>query len=96
MNPDVPAPELLAPAGSFACLKAAVQSGADAVYLGLKTGSARMGAENFTFEELEQALRYAHIRGVRVYLALNTLFLKKRLKRDTKRQKRRRSSASTR
>lgn len=74
MNPDVPAPELLAPAGSFACLKAAVQSGADAVYLGLKTGSARMGAENFTFEELEQALRYAHIRGVRVYLALNTLF----------------------
>lgn len=66
-------PELLAPAGSFACLKAAVQNGADAVYLGLKTGSARMGAENFTLAELEEAIRYAHIRGVRVYLALNTL-----------------------
>ncbi|MBR3918227.1 MAG: U32 family peptidase [Clostridia bacterium] len=66
-------PELLAPAGSFDCLKAAVQNGADAVYLGLKTGSARMGAENFTFEELAEAVYYAHIRGVRVYLALNTL-----------------------
>lgn len=67
-------PELLAPAGSFLCLKAAVQSGANAVYLGLKKGSARMGAENFTFEELEEAVKYSHIRGARVYVALNTLF----------------------
>ena len=65
--------ELLSPVGDFECLKAAVQNGADAVYLGLKTGSARMGAENFTFEELAEAVSYAHIRGVRVYLALNTL-----------------------
>lgn len=47
MNPDVPAPELLAPAGSFACLKAAVQSGADAVYLGLKTGQRQNGRREF-------------------------------------------------
>ncbi len=67
-------PELLAPAGSFECLKAAVQNGADAVYLGLKKGSARMGAENFTFEQLKQAIQYSHIYGVKVYLALNTLF----------------------
>lgn len=66
-------PELLAPAGSFDALKAAVQNGADAVYLGLKTGSARMGAENFTLTQLEKAVSYAHIRGVRIYLALNTL-----------------------
>ena len=72
-------PELLAPAGSFACLKAAVQNGADAVYLGLKTGSARMGAENFTLGELEEAVRYAHIRGVRVYLALNTILFENEL-----------------
>lgn len=76
MRYDVPGrlPELLAPAGSFACLKAAVQNGADAVYLGLKAGSARMGADNFTLQELEEAVGYAHIRGVRVYLAFNTIF----------------------
>ena len=67
-------PELLAPAGSFDCLKAAVQNGADAVYVGLKTGSARMGAENFSIEELKDAVEYAHIHGVRVFLAFNTLF----------------------
>ena len=67
-------PELLAPAGSFDCLKAAVQNGADAVYVGLKTGSARMGAENFSIEELKEAVAYAHIRGVRVFLAFNTIF----------------------
>ena len=67
-------PELLAPAGSFDCLKAAVQNGADAVYVGLKTGSARMGAVNFSIEELKDAVEYAHIHGVRVFLAFNTLF----------------------
>lgn len=72
-------PELLAPAGSFDCLKAAVQNGADAVYVGLKTGSARMGADNFSIEELKEAVAYAHIRGVRVFLAFNTLFFKDEL-----------------
>ncbi len=66
-------PELLAPAGSFDCLKAAVQNGADAVYLGLKQGSARMGADNFSLSELKEAVSYAHTREVRVYLAINTL-----------------------
>lgn len=73
-------PELLAPCGSFACVKAAVQNGADAVYLGLnaaKSGrpvlNARAAAENFTFETLKKALYYAHLRDVKVYLTLNTL-----------------------
>jgi len=65
--------ELLAPAGKWEALVAAVQNGADAVYLGEKSFSARKNAGNFTWEELENAVRYCHIRGVRVFLALNTL-----------------------
>ena len=65
--------EILSPAGNFSMLEAAVRSGADAVYLGLKDFSARRNAENFSDEELERAIEYCHIRGVRVYLALNTL-----------------------
>ena len=67
-------PELLVPAGNAECAKAAIQNGADAVYLGLKQGSARAGADNFTWNELEDTLQYAHKRNCRVYLALNTLF----------------------
>ena len=66
-------PELLAPAGSYECLKAAVQGGADAVYLGLKSNNARVGAENFDFATLEDAVSYAHSYGVKVFLTLNTL-----------------------
>lgn len=55
------------------CLKAAVQNGADAVYLGLKSFSARANAENFTMEELTEAVKYCHLRDVAVYLTLNTL-----------------------
>ena len=65
--------ELLSPAGGFEALKAAVQNGADAVYLGEKSFSARQSAENFTNESLKDAVRYAHERGTRVYLAMNTL-----------------------
>ena len=65
--------ELLSPAGNMQCLKAAVQNGADAVYLGIKTFSARANADNFTFEELTEAVRYCHLRDVSVYLTLNTL-----------------------
>jgi len=54
---------------------AAVQSGADAVYLGLREFSARRGADNFTIGELAEAARYAHLRGTRVYLTLNVLIL---------------------
>ncbi len=65
--------ELLCPVGNFDCLKAAVQNGADAVYLGASNFSARASATNFSFEELKQAVEYAHIRDVKVHLALNTL-----------------------
>ncbi len=65
--------ELLAPAGKWESLVAAVQNGADAVYLGEQSFSARKNAANFTWEEIKEAVRYCHIRGVRVFLALNTL-----------------------
>ena len=65
--------ELLAPAGSFKSLKAAVANGANAVYLGGGRFNARVNAGNFSDEELIAALDYAHERGVRVYLTLNTL-----------------------
>lgn len=65
--------ELLAPVGNFECLKAAVQNGANAVYLGASDFSARAGATNFNFEELKSAIEYAHVRNVKVHLALNTL-----------------------
>ena len=65
--------ELLAPAGSMETLKAAVQAGADAVYLaGIRFG-ARQSAENFTSETMKEAIAYCHIRGVKVYAAVNTL-----------------------
>ena len=65
--------ELLAPAGSREALVAAVQNGADAVYLGVDDFNARRGARNFPPEELRDAVAYCHLRGVRVYLTLNTL-----------------------
>jgi putative protease len=65
--------ELLAPAGGTEALRAAVENGADAVYLGGKLFNARRLADNFSGEELENALRYAHVRGVRIYLTMNTL-----------------------
>ena len=65
--------ELLAPAGSPEAVTAAVQAGADAVYLGFGAFNARRNAKNFTLEELTQAVSYCHVRGVKVYLTLNTL-----------------------
>ena len=65
--------ELLAPAGSMEALQAAVQNGADAVYLGSGTFNARQGAKNFTPQMLTEAVKYCHIRGVAVHLTLNTL-----------------------
>ena len=65
--------ELLSPVGDFECLKAAVQNGADAVYLGAADFNARYSAKNFSIEELEQAIDYAHLRSVKVFLTLNTL-----------------------
>lgn len=65
--------ELLAPAGGMAELKAAVQSGADAVYIGASSFSARAGAGNFSPEDMRNAVEYAHAYGVKVHCALNTL-----------------------
>ena len=65
--------ELLSPVGDFECLKAAVQNGANAVYLGSSEFNARYSAQNFNLEELEQAINYAHLRHVKVFLTLNTL-----------------------
>ena len=65
--------ELLAPAGNFECLVAAVQSGADAVYLSGKNFGARSFADNFDRDELEKAVDYCHLRGVRIYVTVNTL-----------------------
>lgn len=65
--------ELLSPVGDFECLKAAVQNGANAVYLGASSFSARAKATNFGNEELLEAIKYAKLRNVSVHLALNTL-----------------------
>lgn len=65
--------ELLSPAGSMEALRAAVQNGADAVYLGYDAFNARMNARNFSAEELQEAVVYCHVRGVKVHLTLNTL-----------------------
>ena len=66
-------PELLSPVGDFECLKAAVQNGANAVYLGAASFSARAKATNFDGNELYEAIKYAKLRNVAVHLALNTL-----------------------
>lgn len=67
-------PELLSPAGSMESLKAAVNSGCDAVYLGGKQFSARQYAGNFSPEELEEACDFCHLRGVKVYVTVNTVY----------------------
>lgn len=66
-------PELLAPAGAWESLVAAVENGADAVYLGGKLYNARESAGNFDAQELRQAVDFAHLRGVKVYVTVNTL-----------------------
>ena len=71
--------ELLSPAGGWDSLVAAVQSGADAVYMGFGAYNARRSAKNFTEEEFAQAVRYCHLRGVKVYLTLNTLLTDREL-----------------
>lgn len=65
--------EILAPVGSVETLRAAVLSGADAVYFGLGNFNARRNAQNFTDEEAKEAIKYCHSRGVKVHITLNTL-----------------------
>lgn len=65
--------ELLAPAGGMEQVKAAVENGADAIYIGGRKFNARMNASNFTIEEMEEALRYAKSRDVKIFVAINIL-----------------------
>ena len=66
-------PELLAPAGDFEALIAAISAGADAVYIGGKSFGARAYAKNFELDELSRAVEYAHIHGRKIYVTVNTL-----------------------
>ncbi len=72
-SPDKKIPELLAPAGSWEAFSAAVAAGADAIYLSGKRFGARKYAQNFSEAEIGKAVSYAHTRGVRVYVTVNTL-----------------------
>ncbi len=80
-HPHPHVPELLAPAGDPDAFRAAVQNGADAVYLGLSQLNARRGARNLTLEELSEACDHAHLRGVKVYLTANILVLGEEMER---------------
>jgi U32 family peptidase len=72
-------PELLAPAGSWDCVKAAVENGADAIYFGLDRFNARMRAQNFTEADLPDLIAFLHRRGVKGYITLNTLIFPQEL-----------------
>lgn len=72
-------PEVLAPAGSFDALRAAIAGGADAVYMGGSAYGARAYAKNFDDEEMARAVAYAHERGVKCYIAVNTLITDREL-----------------
>lgn len=72
-------PELLAPAGSWEALVAAIQNGADAVYLGGKLFNARQSAHNFDNDELARAVEYAHIRGVKIHVTVNIILANQEL-----------------
>jgi putative protease len=72
-NNTKPSPLILAPAGSRASFLAAIAAGADAVYCGLKSFSARMEADNFTMEELAPLVKFAHGKGIKVFITLNSL-----------------------
>ena len=65
--------EILAPAGDEKCAYAAINAGANAIYLGLSAYSARSSAENFGYGSLEKLINYAHALGVKIYVAMNTL-----------------------
>ncbi len=72
-------PELLAPAGDWACARAAVENGADAIYFGLDKFNARMRANNFTLGDVRRLMQYLHRRGVKGYLTFNTLVFQNEL-----------------
>ena len=72
-------PELLSPAGDWACAKAAVENGADAIYFGLDKFNARMRAHNFTESDLPKLMEFLHRRGVKGYVTMNTLVFENEL-----------------
>src|SRR4249920_4171514 len=72
-NSSFTRPELLAPAGDWECVRAAVENGADAVYFGLERFNARMRAHNFTVADLPKLMEFLHRRGVKGYVTFNTL-----------------------
>jgi putative protease len=72
-------PQLLAPAGNWACAKAAIENGADAIYFGLERFNARMRADNFTEGDLPELMSWLHQRGVKGYATLNTLIFTQEL-----------------
>ena len=66
--------ELLAPAGSMEALQAAINGGADAIYVGGSKFNARAYATNFDIEELTQAVKLCHLHGVKLYVTVNTVY----------------------
>ena len=66
-------PELLVPAGDFDCVRAGVQNGADCIYFGANSFSARANAKNFSLEEVAEVVKYCKLRNVKTNLTLNTL-----------------------
>ena len=65
--------ELLAPAGNMEALKAAIANGCDAIYLGLQKFGARAYSDNFAADTLKEAVAYAHLRDVKIYVTMNTI-----------------------
>ena len=74
--------EILAPAGSYDSLKAAIAAGADAVYVGGSQFGARAYANNFTEEELLEVIDYVHLHGRKIYMTVNTLLKESELKNE--------------
>ncbi len=79
-TPARPRPEVLAPAGDFDCVRAAIENGADAIYFGVQKHNARARARNFALEELPDLLASLHLRRVRGYVAFNTLLFSNELR----------------
>ena len=77
-------PELLAPAGNMDALKAAILGGCDAIYLGGYMFGARNFANNFDYDELKEAVNYAHEYGVKIYVTTNTLIYENEVERFIK------------
>ena len=67
--------EILAPAGNLRILKIAIQAGCDAVYISGKNYGARKAAPNFNDGEMVEAIHYAHLRGKKIYVTINTIIL---------------------